>query len=212
MAGRRVHRQRKIAEADDRAIGERFAHARGRRRIDRACLRIAGRDAAATQRQAGRGSQPNGGAGLALERRHAADMIEVLVGGEHQLDLVQPHAEPADVARNDRGGLGGTGVDQHRAAIAADQQHGDAAGADIVDRTEDMQRRRGIGPAVMPGTGAAVRGDGVGGGGGVRGRCHTAAQHQRDHRNPAHPHDHPLSDAAFVRSGRADGQCINSRQ
>ena len=53
-------------------------------------------------------------AGQLLQPRNPADMVEMLVAVEQELDVAEPEAEPADVVR-DEVGAGSVAVDQDMA-------------------------------------------------------------------------------------------------
>ena len=112
-------------------------------------LRVVDGRYAALQRGAFRGGGQHGGTGALLQQMQSVGMIEMLMAGEQQLDRAGLEPEPRDVGEDRRHRLGGRVVDDDRTAVAGDQQHGDAAGSDVVDVAEDAHRRRGIAPAVL---------------------------------------------------------------
>ena len=70
----------------------------------------------------------------------AADVIEVRVAREHDLDVAQLEPELLDVRRDDRRHLGRAGVDEDVALRRDDQIRSDVLRADVVDVADQAKR------------------------------------------------------------------------
>ena len=80
-------------------------------------------------------------AGL-LQRRQAPHMIEVRLRGEEHLDVLDLEAELANGALDERGRLWQSAVNQDMPGRRRDQERGQLAGADVVDRAGDREGRK----------------------------------------------------------------------
>lgn len=92
-----------------------------------------------------------------MQRREAADMIEMFMAGQDRADALGIEAQCADIGKDRGRRFGGCGIDQDRSGRRVDEQRGDATGADIISVAEQLCRRRGIAPAVAIGAGGGER-------------------------------------------------------
>jgi hypothetical protein len=78
-------------------------------------------------------------------------MVEMLVAGQDQADILHPEAQSLHVGGHQRRGFCGSAVDQHMAGGRSDQDDADPAGADQVGAAVDVRGWGGIIPAVLAG-------------------------------------------------------------
>ena len=69
-------------------------------------------------------TRDQGRAGRRLDRRNAADMVDMLMTGEQELDVLGSKPSVRILARTTRG-FGGRSVDQNMAFVRRDQDHAD---------------------------------------------------------------------------------------
>ena len=70
----------------------------------------------------------SGRAGRRLDRRNAADMVDMLMTGEQELGRPWGQSQASGYWRDRRRGFGGRSVDQNMAFVRRDQDHADPAG------------------------------------------------------------------------------------
>ena len=70
-------------------------------------------------------TRDQGRAGRRLDRRNAADMVDMLMTGEQELDVLGVKAKRPDIGEDRRRGFGGRSVDQNMAFVRRDQDHAD---------------------------------------------------------------------------------------
>ena len=89
-------------------------------------------------------------AGVALELRHAARVIEVGVAVQQPAHLMRVVAEGADVLLHLRREARHAHVDQDQAVARGDKERADARAADLVDVADHVERRGGRAPRGRP--------------------------------------------------------------